>query len=134
MFVVDCLQGVCQQLTVAHMGEWRGADNVLLGRPEGKRQFERPRRRWEYTIKMNLWILLFCDVLVDQGWVVYSKLCKTNAGQKNSVTPAVVILLRVILCLITKFIFFRQSREDVNHKNEYIKFQILTEMTVRCLW
>jgi len=25
-----------------------------VGKPEGKRQFERPRRRWEYNIKMDL--------------------------------------------------------------------------------
>jgi hypothetical protein len=32
------------------MGEGRGAYRILVGRPEGKR----PRRRWEYNIKMNL--------------------------------------------------------------------------------
>jgi hypothetical protein len=26
----------------------------LVGRPEGKRQMERPRRRWDYNIKMDL--------------------------------------------------------------------------------
>jgi hypothetical protein len=28
------------------MGEGRGVDRVLVGRPEGKRQLGRPRRRW----------------------------------------------------------------------------------------
>jgi hypothetical protein len=32
---------------VAHMGEVRGAYNILVGRPEGRRPLGRPRRRWE---------------------------------------------------------------------------------------
>jgi len=39
---------------VARMGEWRGVYRVLVGKPEGKRSLERPRRRWEDNIKMNL--------------------------------------------------------------------------------
>jgi hypothetical protein len=35
-------------------GEGRGAYRVLVGRPEGKRPLERPRRRWEDNIKMDL--------------------------------------------------------------------------------
>jgi hypothetical protein len=34
-------------------GEVRGVDWVLVGRPEGKRTLERPRRRWEDNIKMH---------------------------------------------------------------------------------
>jgi hypothetical protein len=36
------------------MGEGRGVYRVLVGRPEGKRPLERPRRRWEGNIKMDL--------------------------------------------------------------------------------
>jgi hypothetical protein len=36
------------------MGEGRGVHRVLVGKPEGKRQLGRPRRRWEDNIKMNL--------------------------------------------------------------------------------
>jgi hypothetical protein len=36
------------------MGEDRVVHRVLVGRPEGKRPFERPRRRWEDNIKMDL--------------------------------------------------------------------------------
>jgi hypothetical protein len=36
------------------MGERRGAYRALVGKPEGKRPFERPRRRWEDNIKMDL--------------------------------------------------------------------------------
>jgi hypothetical protein len=36
------------------MGEGRGVDKVLVGKPEGKRPLERPRRRWEVNLKMDL--------------------------------------------------------------------------------
>jgi hypothetical protein len=39
---------------VARMGEGRGVYRVLVGRPEGKRPLERPRRRWEDNIKIDL--------------------------------------------------------------------------------
>jgi hypothetical protein len=35
------------------MGDRRGAYRVLVGRPEGRRPLGRPRRRWEYNIKME---------------------------------------------------------------------------------
>ena len=39
---------------VARMG-WRiGIYRVLVGKPGGKRPLGRPRRRWEYNIKMDL--------------------------------------------------------------------------------
>ena len=39
---------------VARMGERRGVYRVLVGKPEGKRTLERPRRRWKDNIKMYL--------------------------------------------------------------------------------
>ena len=36
------------------MGERRGVYRVLVGKPEGKRPLERPRRRREDNIKMDL--------------------------------------------------------------------------------
>jgi hypothetical protein len=36
----------------AGMGESRGAYRALVGKPEGRRPLERPRRRWEDNIKM----------------------------------------------------------------------------------
>jgi hypothetical protein len=36
------------------MGEGRNVYRVLVGKPEGKRPLEGPRRRWEYGIKMDL--------------------------------------------------------------------------------
>jgi hypothetical protein len=35
-------------------GEKRNAYRILVGKPEGKRPLLRPRRRWEYSIKMDL--------------------------------------------------------------------------------
>ena len=39
---------------VAHMGEDRGVNRVLVGKSEGKRPLGRPRRKWEDNIKMDL--------------------------------------------------------------------------------
>jgi hypothetical protein len=47
------------------MGEERGVHRVLVGKPERKRPFGRPRRRWEDNIKMD-----FHEVGVDCGdWI-----------------------------------------------------------------
>ena len=39
---------------MACMEEGIGVHKVLVGKPEGKRPFGRPRRRWEDNIKMYL--------------------------------------------------------------------------------
>ena len=39
---------------MARMGEDRGVHSVLVGKSEGKRPLERPRRRWKDNIKMDL--------------------------------------------------------------------------------
>ena len=39
---------------VARMGEGRGVYRILVGKPEGKRPLERPRRRWEDNTKVDL--------------------------------------------------------------------------------
>jgi hypothetical protein len=36
------------------MGEGRNVYRVLVGKPEGKRPLERPSRRWEEGIKMDV--------------------------------------------------------------------------------
>jgi hypothetical protein len=47
---------------VARMGEVRGAYNILVGRPEGRRPLARPRCRWEDNIEMDLREIVFGDV------------------------------------------------------------------------
>jgi hypothetical protein len=44
------------------MGEVRGAYDILVGRPEGRRPLGRPRRRWEENIKTDLGEIGFWDV------------------------------------------------------------------------
>jgi len=39
--------------SVGYMGDRRGLYRILVGKPEGKRQFGKPRRKWG-DIKMNL--------------------------------------------------------------------------------
>jgi len=39
---------------VAHIGKRRYVYRVLVGKPEGRRPLEKPRRRWENNIKMDL--------------------------------------------------------------------------------
>jgi hypothetical protein len=39
---------------VARKGEGRNVYRVLVAKREGKRPLEKPRRRWEYGIKMDL--------------------------------------------------------------------------------
>jgi len=38
---------------VAHMGKWRGAFGILVGKPEGQRLLERPNDRWK-NIKLDV--------------------------------------------------------------------------------
>jgi hypothetical protein len=38
---------------VARMGKMKGEYKFLVGKPEGKRPFGRPRRRWEDNIKLQ---------------------------------------------------------------------------------
>jgi hypothetical protein len=45
------------------MGEGSNVYRVLVGKPEGKRPLERPRRRWEDEIKKDL---------REIGWGVWS--------------------------------------------------------------
>jgi hypothetical protein len=47
---------------VARKGEVRGAYNILVGRPDGRRPLRRRRRRWKDTIKMDLRETGFGDV------------------------------------------------------------------------
>ena len=50
---------------MARMGQNRGVQRVLVGKPDGKRPLGRPRRRWEDNIKMNLQDV---EGVVGTGW------------------------------------------------------------------
>ena len=39
---------------VARIGDRRGLHWLVLGKPQGKRPLERPRLRWQDTIKMEI--------------------------------------------------------------------------------
>ena len=54
---------------VASMGERRGIYRILVGRPEGKRPFGRPRRRWEDNIKSYLHRMCDVGVWVGLNWL-----------------------------------------------------------------
>ena len=49
-----CSPNIVRAGRVALMGERRGVYRILVGKPEGRIPLERPRRRWEYNIKMDL--------------------------------------------------------------------------------
>jgi hypothetical protein len=51
---------------VAHRGEGRDLYRVLMGKPEGKRQLERPMRRWDDNTELR-WFFLKWDVGVWTG-------------------------------------------------------------------
>jgi hypothetical protein len=55
-----------------HVSRWvevRGAYNILVGRPEGRRPLGRPKRRWEDNIKMDLREIWFGDV----DWIYWAQ-------------------------------------------------------------
>jgi hypothetical protein len=47
-------RGMRWAVHVARVGVGRNVYRVLMGKPEGKKSLERPRRRWEDGIKMDL--------------------------------------------------------------------------------
>jgi hypothetical protein len=47
---------------VARMGEKRNIYRLLVGKPEGKKQLGRPRRRWIDNIKMDILVIGFSVV------------------------------------------------------------------------
>ena len=56
---------------MARMEEGRGVHKVLVGKPEEKRPFGRPRQRWEDNIKMDL---------QEVGWRTWTGLMWLRVG------------------------------------------------------
>jgi hypothetical protein len=55
------------------MGGERTVYRVLMGKPKGKRLFERPRRRWEHVNRMDIMeigcgIVDWIQLAQDRGW------------------------------------------------------------------
>jgi hypothetical protein len=50
-------------------GEGRGVYRVLVGRPEGKRPLERPRRRWEDNIMLDHREI----VMNEENWILLAQ-------------------------------------------------------------
>jgi hypothetical protein len=38
---------------IMRMREMSNSSNILVGKPEGERPVGRPRRRWDYNVRMN---------------------------------------------------------------------------------
>jgi len=55
----------------AHIGERRGANRVLVLKPEGKKPLGRLKSRWEDNIKMNL---------QEVGWGAWTALIWLRTG------------------------------------------------------
>jgi hypothetical protein len=53
---------------VACVGEGRGVYRVLVGKPEESSPVERPRRRWEVNIKVDLQEV-GCGVWTGMSWL-----------------------------------------------------------------
>ena len=64
---------------VARMGEERGVYRVLLGKSEGRRPLERPRRRWVDNIKMDLQEV-GCGYMDWIGWAQDSDTWRTHVN------------------------------------------------------
>jgi len=50
------------------MRKRRGVYRVLVGKPEGRRPFGRPRRRWENNIKMDFQEM-GCEPKAGSSWL-----------------------------------------------------------------
>jgi len=71
---------------VARMGEERGVYRVLLGKPEGRRPLERPRRRWVDNIRTDL-------QEVGCGYMDWTRLAQDRDRWRTLVSA--VMILRV---------------------------------------
>jgi hypothetical protein len=71
---------------VARMGEKRNAYRLLVGKPEGNRPLERPRRRWVGNIRIDLGEVGWGDV----DWIGLAKDRNRRRALVNSVLNLLV--------------------------------------------
>jgi hypothetical protein len=84
------------------MGEVRGAYNILVGRPEGRRPLGRPRRRWEDNIMMDLREIWFGAV----DWIHWAQDSDRWRALVNTVMNLRVHKMRVISLLAERTLSF----------------------------
>jgi hypothetical protein len=72
---------------VARMGEGRNVYRFMVAKSEGKRQLERPRRRWEDGIKMDL---------RESGWGVVEWIYLAQGRDRWRAVVYAVMNLRVL--------------------------------------
>jgi hypothetical protein len=70
------------------MGEGRDVYRVLVGKPEGKRLLEKPSRRWEDGIKMDL---------REIGWVGVEQIHLAQDRDRRLALMDVVMNLQVLV-------------------------------------
>ncbi|KAJ4435032.1 hypothetical protein ANN_23605 [Periplaneta americana] len=90
------------------IGECRNAYRVLVGRPEGKRSFGRPRRRWEDNIKMDLREMGYDD----RDWITLAQ----DRDQRRAYVRAAMNLrfLKILFKRPTTFTTLHHSCSSVN--------------------
>ena len=62
-------------------GQRRSVHRVLVGRPEGRRSLDRPRRRWKYIIKIDLYEVSWGGAWTGLIWL------RIEAGGGHLLTP-----------------------------------------------
>jgi len=71
---------------LALIRERRAADGVFVRKPEGQRSLERPRRRWEDNIKVDLH---------EVGWTAWTGLTWLKIGTGSGFFVNAVMNIRV---------------------------------------
>ena len=91
---------------VARMGERRGLYRVLVGKPEGKIQFERPRHRWEDNINMDIQEV-GCG---GMDWIEQAQDRDRNVAVRNTLTDIISAnRVQVTEYILTQWLIFHNN-------------------------
>jgi hypothetical protein len=112
---------------VACVGEGRNVYRVLVGKPEGKRPHERPRRRWQDVIKMDLSEIGWgCGVNSPcSGYGPLAGCCE--CGDEPSISGGmelVNIRKHVSICLRVLAHLYRKSTHNIKLLSSYLDKQL----------
>jgi hypothetical protein len=113
------------------MGERRGAYRVLVGKPEGKRPFGRPRSRWEDDIKKDPQEVRWSGMdWIDLAWNMDKWRALVNAVMNLRVPQNAV---KFVTCLeLVRFSRTLLHRFSYVKSYHFINLQVSTAVTV--LW